>query len=52
MKETYWHCTKYDKWKKKDRNIQNLEIFPDCKDLERKICGLCEFNKVEWVEDE
>lgn len=50
MKEMYLHCLKYNKWKKKEEFAKTTTITEKCEEPKKVNCGLCEFNKIEWVE--
>ena len=51
MKEMYFYCTKHKKWKEKEEFAKTTLINEECKEPEKDHCGLCKFNKIEWVED-
>ena len=51
MKEIYLYCEKYDKWKSQKEFAKQTIITDKCEIPERRNCGLCKFNKIEWVEE-
>ena len=52
MKEMYFHCRKYNQWKKKEEFAKEPVVCLECEDPRRTNCGLCQYNEIQYLDEE